>query len=148
MGNKFFVNKLIQWKTIAGFHPVIVIIYIGYDATVHFQLYISDWVYFLRLDVFILKIQAGNTAFGNDEWAHHERRYSNDGGRDHIRAHHSFKTHTGGEHGYNFRVLCQLGGEKDYGDEYEQRTEQIGEVGDEVHVVFKDDLVPRSFMLH
>ena len=52
------------------------------------------------------------------------------------------------EHGNDLRVLRQFGGKEDNGDEYEQRTEHIGEVGYEVHVVFKDDLVPMGFMLH
>ena len=45
-------------------------------------------------------------------------------------------------------VLCQLGGKENNSNENEQRTEQIGEIGDKVHVVFKDDLIPGSFMLH
>ena len=115
-------------KSGCRFHSVIVIIDIGYDTTVHFQLHVSDRVDFLGFDVFIFKVQTGNTTFGNDERTHHECCRSNDGGRDHIGAHHSFETHTGGEHGNDLRVLRQFGGKEDNGDEYEQRTEQIGEV--------------------
>ena len=78
------------------------------------------------------KFRRVTLTFGNDERTHHECCRSNDGGRDHIGAHHSFETHTGGEHGNDLRVLRQFGGKEDNGDEYEQRTEQIGEVGDEV----------------
>ena len=61
---------------------------------------------------------------------------------------HPLKAHTGGEHRNNFGVFCQFGGKENNSNEYEQRTEQIGEIGDKVHVVFKDNFIPWSFMLH
>ena len=42
-------------------------------------------------------------------------------------------------------MICQLGGEKDYGDKREQRTEQIGEVGDEVQVIIEYNSRKRNF---
>ena len=39
-------------------------------------------------------------------------------------------------------------GEKDDGNEDEQRAEKVGEVGDEVEVVVEDDALPRSIIGH
>ena len=53
-----------------------------------------------------------------------------------------------GEHGDDLGVVGQLGGEEDHRDEYEQRAEEVGEVGDEVEVVVKDDRLPRGIVGH
>lgn len=71
----------------------------------------------------------------------------NDCGRNHIGPHHSFKTHSGGEHGNDFRVFCQLGSKEDNSDKDKQGAEQIGEVGDEVHVIIKYNRFQRSFVI-
>ena len=57
-------------------------------------------------------------------------------------------SHAGREHGNNFRIFRQFRSKENNGNEYEQRTEQIREIGDKVHVIFTDDFTPRSFMLH
>ena len=80
------------------------------------------------------------------EWSH--RIPNHNGSRNHVRTHHSLKTHAGREHGNNFRIFRQFGSKENNGNEYEQRTEQIREIGDKVHVIFKDDFTQGAFMLH
>lgn len=95
----------------------------------------------------VLKIQTGYISLRYDVCSQSESNNGNDCSRNHIGPHHSFKTHSGGEHGNDFRVFCQLGSKEDNSDKDKQGAEQIGEVRDEVHVIIKYNRFQRSFII-
>lgn len=79
----------------------------------------------------------------DDIGVQHERAERDDPGRNRVGQHQPPETHPARQHGDHFRIVCQLRGEEDDGDESEQRAEQIGEIGDEVHVIVEDDRFQR-----
>ena len=79
----------------------------------------------------------------NDIAAQHEANHSNESGRNHVGFQQAVEAHSIRPHGDDFRVVGQFGREEDNGYKNKQRTEQIGEVGNEVQVIGEHDFLPR-----
>ena len=63
------------------------------------------------------------------------------------RHHQPLEAHTRREHGDNFGILCQFGGEKDDGNEDKQGTEEVGIIGYEIQVVIEYDCFQRCLVV-
>ena len=145
--HQLLINEFIQRKTIAGLVVVLVSLNVGYHATIHFQLHIPHILLRFLSFVFVLEIQSGNIPFRNHVCSQAICQKSNDGSRNHIGAEQTFETHPRRHHGNNLRVLRQFGGKENHRNEDKQRTEQIREIRDEVHVIIKDDCLYRSLVI-
>lgn len=148
VGNQLFFLELVQREPITCFAVVLETFDVGYHPRIHFQLNVSCRIGLTGLVIFVFKIKAGHTPSGNDIRTQTKRHNSNDGSRNHVRTQHAFEAHARGEHGDDFRILRQFGSKEDDRDKHEQRTEQIGKVGDEVQVIVKDNGTPRRFVRH
>ena len=95
------------------------------------------------LDVTVLEINASNVAFRNDVSAESETCQRDNGGRDHIRAQEPAKTHARRFHRNYFRIVGQLRGKEDDGNEDEERTKEVGKIRYEVEVIIERYLCPR-----
>ena len=147
VGDELLAVELVEREAVAGLVVVFEAVDVGYDAGIYLELDVSRGVGLARLVVLVFEVQAGDTAVGGDVGAQEEGGYGDDGGRHHVGAQQPLEAHAGGEHGDDFGVLGQLGGEEDDGDEDEQRAEQVGEVGDEVEVVVEHDGLPGGIVL-
>ena len=148
VGDQLLVIELVQRKAITGLAVVFKTFDIGNYPRIHFQLDVPCRIRLTGFVVLVLKIDTCHTAFGNDIRPEAECYYRNDCCRHHVRTQHTLEAHSRREHGNNFRVLRQFGSKEDYGDKHEQRTEQVGKVGDEVQIIIKDNSIPRRFMRH
>ena len=148
VGHELLVLELVQREAVTRLAVVLEAVDVGDDARVHFQLDVAGRVGLSGLVVFVLEVDARHAALGNHVSAQPEGSHGDDGGGHHIGAQHALEAHAGGEHGDDFRVLGQFGREEDDGDEYEQGAEEIGEVGDEVHVIVEDNGAPGSVVRH
>ena len=147
MRNQFLVDKLVQRKAICRVASTVISSQIGDNATIHFQLDITDKILFLLLAVLVLKIQTSDISFRNHVCPQSISQCGNDGSRYHIRTHQTLEAHPRGHHRDDFRILSQFRSEENYRNEHEQRTEQIGKIGDEVHVIIKYDRLYRRIVI-
>ena len=146
--HQLLVLELVQREAVARLAVVLEAVDVGNDARVHLQLDVSGRVGLSGLVVLVLEVDARHAALGDDVSAQPEGDHGNDGRRHHVGPQHALEAHARREHRDDFGVLGQLRGEEDDGNEHEQRAEQVGEVGDEVHVVVEDDGAPRRFVRH
>ena len=146
--HQLFIFEFIQRKTITRLAIIFKTLNIGNYSRINFQLNITSCGRFTGFIVFILKIKTRHTTFGNDIRTETERSHRDNSCRYHIRTQHALKTHSRREHCDNFRILRQLGSEKDYCDKDKQWAEQIGKVGNKVHIVIENNSFPWSFMRH
>ena len=116
------------------------------NPRIDLQLHILGKLRLFLLLVYVLKVEPRDASLRNDVGPQQESHHCNDGSRNHIRAHQALEAHPGGHHGDNLRILCQFGGEEYHRDEHEQRTEQVGKIGDEVGVVLENDTFPRGMV--
>ena len=140
--------ELVQREAVARLAVILKAVDVGNDARVNLKLYILGRIRLARLVVLVLKVDARHAALGDDERPQPESGHRNDGCRHHVGPQHALEAHARREHGNDFRVLGQLRGEEDDGDEHEQRAEQVGKVGDEVQVVVEDNGIPRRVVGH
>ena len=120
---------------------------ISHDASVHLHLDIVRRRDTPFLYIGVLEIDARNIAARNYVGAEQKCSDGDKTSRNHIGAKKAAETHAGGLHRDDFRITRQFRGEENDGDEDKERTEQIGEVGDEVQVVVEDDLLRRHIAL-
>ena len=146
--HQLLVLELVQREAVARLAVVLEAVDVGDDARVHLQLDVAGRVGLSGLVVLVLEIDARHAALGDDVRPQPEGGDGDDGGRHHVGPQHALEAHAGGEHCDDLRVLGQLRGEENDGDEHEQRAEQVGEVGDEVHVVVEDNGAPGRVVRH
>lgn len=99
------------------------------------------------VDIFALKLLEVNVAFWYDEVAYEENAHGQNESSVQIRSKHASVAYTAAEDGDYFGVSGHLRGEKECGDENEQRSVEVEEVGNEVKVVLEDYLFQRCLVL-
>ena len=144
--NEFLFLKLVKRESVARLRLVVILGYIGDDTLAHLQLHVLCGCNLFVVLVKRLKVVAHNSSLGDDVGAEIEVECGDECRRNHVGAQESLETHSACQHGDNLGVACQFGGEEDYGDEYEQRTEQVGEVGYEIGVVVEHNGAQRCMI--
>jgi len=148
VGDELLVLKLVEREAVAGLVEVLVALDVGYDVGLYGHLYVAGIIDPFLLDIPLLKVEAHHTALGDDVGAEPVGHEGYDSCRNHVGAHQALQAHATGEHGDDFGVLGQLGGEEDDGNEDKECTEEIGKVGDEVEVIVKHDGLHGGVVLH
>ena len=79
-----------------------------------------------------------------DVGSEQETAEGNDGGTHHVGAQQATETHARALHRDNLGIVGQFRGKENDGDEDEQRTEEVGKIGNEIDVVVENDLLHRG----
>ncbi len=144
VGDEFLVLKLVELEVVACLRGAVEVFDEGYDAGVHLQLHvvgIGGVLLVATALVLVLEVQPFHRPAGDDLGAQVEGEQGYEGGTDHVGAHEAGQTDASTDHGYDFAVAGQFGGEEDDGDEDEEGGEEVGVVGHEVEVI-DQQLVP------
>ena len=145
--HQLVVLELIQRETVSRLVVVLIPFHVCNDSTVYLKLDVPDVIGRFLVLVHLFKLQSGDTSRRDDFRSQHIRHHRDDGCRNHVGEHHSFKAHARREHGNDFGVLRQLRGKENHGDEDEERTEQIRIIRNEVQVIVKYDSLQRSLIV-
>ena len=141
------VFKLVEREAVSRLVVVLVALHVGNDTRIYLQLDVAHIVCPLLVLVHLLKLQSGDATGRNHLGTQHVGDQCDDGGRNHVGHHQALEAHSGGEHGDNLGVLCQLRREENHGNEYEQRTEEVRVIRNEVQVIVEDDGTDRRLVV-
>ena len=137
--DQFLVFKLVEREAVAGAGNVVILRHEGNDARCHLQLYVGGGGDLLVVLIERLEVMAYNVALGNNVGTEIEVEHRDDSRRNEVGAQQPLEAHAAGQHGNDFGIACQLGGEEDDGDEDEERREEVGEIRHEVDVIVHND---------
>ncbi len=140
--HELLVHELVEREAVAALRHVVEVGDIGHHAGVHLHLHVVHrGDVRLLLDVPVLKVHPCHVALRYDIGTEQVGGQGDECRREHIGTEQPPETHARALHGDDFRIVRQLRGEENDGDEHEERTEEVGEVGHEVDVVIEDDFL-------
>ena len=145
--HNLFPLEFVKTKTKTAFCLVIKIGNVSHHTWCHLQLYVFYNRRTFLFNIRILKIHLGHVPLGNDIGTEHKSTDGYQRSGEHIRTQQTTKTHSRCFHRNNLRVICQFGCKEDNGYEYKERTEEVGEIGNEVEVVIEDNLLHTDMAL-
>ncbi len=134
---EFLVLERFQRKLVAGLLIVVIARHVGYLAFRHLELDVGSIVHTLVFHIGVRIVYALDIG-GRDDICTEDigcKRY--DRGAYQIGPQQTPVTHAGGQHGYNLRIVGQLGCKEDDRYECEQRAELVGKVRQKVEKVIE-----------
>ena len=133
----FLLVEALEREAGAGLGDVVVAAHVGDLPRLHHQHDVGAVVHAFVLDVGVGVVDALDVGRRDDVGVEHEGGGGYDGCCHKIGPQQAPEAHARGEHGYDLAVAGQLGCEEDDGNEGEQRRELVGEIRQEVDVVFQ-----------
>jgi len=109
----------------------------GFDLSV----YVSFYLELALVDVVVPEIDPFAVGRRDDEIAQEPGEEGNDRGRNQVGAHQPPVRNPAAQDGYNFGIISHFGSEVDYGNKGKKRTEEIGEIRDEIEVILEYDVI-------
>ena len=96
---------------------------------------------FWILDILPFKGKFTPVGIGNDEITEDERHQAEDDRRYHVREQHPAEADPVAENGNDLRICCHSRSKENNRDKYEEITEEVDKIGDEIQVVVEDDFI-------